>query len=98
MDKAEERQAAWIGDYMIEYTDQEILDCYSSIREGRCKVSYSESPLRCTNGVNPDEIVNTTCDITRNYVNSKNTLRFLVASIHPHIKLLWKYGVKFRFG
>ena len=31
-DTAEERQAAGFGGYMIEYTGQEVLDCYSSTR------------------------------------------------------------------
>ena len=44
-DTAEDRQAAGLGGNMIEYTGQEILECYSCTRAGRCEASYSNSPL-----------------------------------------------------
>ena len=69
---------------MIEYTGQEIFDCYSSTRAGRCKASYANSPLHVTNSVNPDEVVKANCGITRDYVNRRIALRCPVASI-PHI-------------
>ena len=97
-DTAEERQAAGLGGYMIEYTGQEVLDCYSSTRAGRCKASYANSPYQVTNSVTPDEVVRANCEVTRDYVNRRIALRCLVASIPPHTELLWKYGVKYRFG
>ena len=97
-DTAEERQAAGLGGYMIEYTNQEVLDCYSSTRAGRCKASYANSPYQVTNSVNPNEVVRANCEIACDYVNRRIALRCLVASIFPHTELLWKYGVKYRFG
>ena len=50
-------------------TQAKVLDCYSSVRQGRCKTSYSISGSRVTNSVHPDEVVNANCDITRDNVN-----------------------------
>ena len=83
---------------MIEYTGQEVLDCFSSAGAGRSKASYANSPHQVTNSVNPDEVVRANCEITREYVNRRIALRCLIASIPPHTELLWKYGLKYRFG